>query len=87
MIQYLLDEHIHPAIALGLWQLAPALHIVQVHLSLPGQSDTELLAWAAEHGYILVTADRNTLINDAYKRMEEGLETEGVCYPPRREFC
>lgn len=78
MIQYLLDEHVHPAIALGLWQLAPNLNIVQAHLSFAGTSDAELLAWAAEHGYILVTADRNTLINDAYKRISEGLETQGV---------
>jgi Domain of unknown function (DUF5615) len=78
MIQYLLDEHVHPAIALGLWQRDPNLNIVQAHLSLAGQSDSELLAWGAEHGYIVVTADRNTLINDAYKRMSEGLETEGV---------
>jgi hypothetical protein len=78
MIQYLLDEHVHPAIALGLWQRDPTLPIVQVHLSLAGKSDADLLAWAAEHSYILVTADRNTLINDAYQRLAIGLATEGV---------
>jgi Domain of unknown function (DUF5615) len=77
-VKYLLDEHIHVAIASGLWQKLPDLQIAETRLLFPGLSDPELLEWATVQGYILLSSDRNTLIEFYNERLRAGLHSEGV---------
>ena len=77
-MKFLLDEHIDPAIARGLLRLDSRLEILEARQVMPGTPDPELLEWAAQNGYILVTRDINTLVGDAYERIEAGIQTEGV---------
>jgi hypothetical protein len=44
MIKYLLDEHIHPGIATGLWERDPSLLILETRLEFPGRSDEDHLS-------------------------------------------
>ena len=50
---------------------------------LEGREDTEVLEWAAEHGYLVVTHDANTMIRHALERVEEGRETPGLIVIPQ----
>jgi hypothetical protein len=77
-MKFLLDEHIDPAIARGLLRLDPSVEVLEVRQVMPGTPDPGLLEWAAHNGYILVTRDVNTLVGDAYERIEAGIHTEGV---------
>ena len=48
-------------------------------------SDAEVLAYAAEHGYILVSHDVNTMPNAAYNRMRSGQNIAGLLMAKQRD--
>ena len=73
-----MDENIGPALARGLLRVEPNLEVVLGYLRFPGMSDPELIEWATENNYILITRDVNTLIGYAYQRIERGISTAGV---------
>lgn len=77
-VKYLLDEHIHPGIAEGIWQDLPDLEIVEARVLFPGLADPDLLEWAARQGYILLGSDRNTLIEFYKERLRANLQSEGL---------
>jgi predicted nuclease of predicted toxin-antitoxin system len=78
MLRYLFDEHIPLLIADFLREQESSSEIVQANYRFPGLSDPELLEWATENDYILVSQDINTLIGFAYKRIENNIPTSGV---------
>ena len=73
-----MDEHIDPAIVRGLLRVKPSLEIVLASRQFVGWPDQDLLEWAAQNGYLLVTRDINTLVGFAYQRIEKGQFTEGI---------
>lgn len=78
MIRYLFDEHIPSLIADFLREKEPTAEIVQANYRFPGLPDPDLIEWATENDYILVSQDVNTLIGFAYKRIENNIPTAGV---------
>jgi hypothetical protein len=77
-VKYLLDVHVQVAIASGLWQKLPDLQIAEARLLFPELGDPELLEWATRQGYILLSRDRNTVIEFYNERLREGLHSEGI---------
>jgi hypothetical protein len=78
MIRYLFDEHIPALVADFLCEKEPTAEIIQANYRFPGLPDPDLLEWATENDYILVSQDVNTLIGFAYKRIENNIATAGV---------
>jgi len=79
VLALLVDEHVPPALVLGLTKRQPALDIVSVpDLALRGASDPDLLELAARVNRIVVTFDRNTLVAAAYERIAAGETVAGV---------
>jgi len=73
------DENFDGAILRGLFRRSPELDIVRVQdVGLSATSDTEILAWAAAEGRILLTHDRDTMPNFAYQRVRAGQAMSGV---------
>jgi hypothetical protein len=57
----------------GLQRRVPEVDLVRVQDALPeGAPDTDVLAWAAAEGRVLITNDRNTMIGFAYRRVAAG---------------
>jgi hypothetical protein len=77
-VKYLFDVHVQVAIASGLWQKLPDLQIAEARLLFPELEDPELLEWATQQGYILLSSDHNTLIEFYDERLRAGLHSEGV---------
>lgn len=57
---------------------ADTLEVALVAQTLAGTPDPELLEWAAENGYLLVSEDRNTLVGFYYERQRAGLHSQGL---------
>jgi hypothetical protein len=74
-VKYLFDVHVHVGIVQGLWQRLPELVIVEARLHFPRTKDDELLVWAAENGFILVSLDTATMIYHAYTHIVASLHT------------
>lgn len=62
----------------GLLRWNPNLEIVQASPTLTETPDPELLEWATQNGYILISEDRNTLVGFYYERLKAELHSEGV---------
>ena len=77
-MKFLMDENIGPTLARGLLRVKPDLDIVLGYLMFPGMSDPDLIEWATENNYILITRDINTLVGFAYQRIEKNIPTTGV---------
>jgi predicted nuclease of predicted toxin-antitoxin system len=78
-MKILLDEHIDRDVLLGVYRKTLNAEMkLAVDVGLQGKSDSELLEWAAQNGYILLTKDKATMSTFAYQRMQEGLEVFGV---------
>jgi hypothetical protein len=73
------DEDFDDRIVPGLFRRLPELDLVGVRdQGMAGIKDPDLLAWAAQHGRIVVTHDRNTMSGFAYDRVARGLPMAGV---------
>jgi predicted nuclease of predicted toxin-antitoxin system len=78
-MRILLDEHLDRDILNGLIRKSVKAEIaLAVDMGLQGKSDPELLEWAANHGFILLTKDKATMSDFAYQRMQEDLKMPGV---------
>jgi Domain of unknown function (DUF5615) len=79
MLPLLLDENFNRRILRGLSRRIPGLdyRVVQ-EAGRGGESDQNILAWAAEQGRVLVTHDLKTIPRFAYERIAAGLHVSGV---------
>ncbi len=79
MVSLLADENFNQRILRGLRLRTRDLDlIVAQRVGLCGASDPELLAWAAEHGRIVLTHDRQTMPRFAKVRIRAGEPTPGL---------
>jgi hypothetical protein len=77
--RFLADEDFDNDIVRGVLRRMPEVDIVRVQdEGLSGCHDTKVLAWAADHGRILLTHDVSTMMAHAYARVAEGLQMPGV---------
>ncbi|MSR59259.1 MAG: hypothetical protein EXS05_16720 [Planctomycetaceae bacterium] len=79
MIRLLVDQNFNGHIQQGLVQRDPGIDLIHVRaVGLAAAPDPTILAWAAEHGRVLLTHDRQTLPAFAYARVEGGQLMPGV---------
>jgi hypothetical protein len=73
------DENFDGDILRGLYRRRPSLEIVRAQdVGLSATPDSDVLAWAAVEGRILLTHDRDTMPNFAYDRVRAGQTMPGV---------
>ena len=71
MIQFLADHCFDEDILRAVLRKNPAVDFVLARdVNLSEAEDPEILAWAAEHGRVVITHDRNTMIAFAVDRIE-----------------
>lgn len=79
MIPLLTDENVRGSIIRALLQHRPELDLLRVgEVGLRATEDPMILEWAAEHGRVLLTHDRQTMTYYAYQRMRSQQEMPGV---------
>jgi predicted nuclease of predicted toxin-antitoxin system len=79
VLPLLLDENFNRRILRGLSRRIPDLdYLVVQSAGLGGESDRNILAWAAEHSRVLVTHDLKTIPLFAYTRIVASLPMSGV---------
>ena len=72
-MKFLADENFEGAIFRGLLRRKPSIDIVRVQdVGLSSTSDPVILNWAYQEGRILLTHDRRTMPQHAYRRIAEG---------------
>jgi len=70
MLRLASDADVHGDIIRGLRRRLPDIDLVRVQDALPeGTPDPQILAWSAAENRVLITNDRNTMINFAYQRV------------------
>ena len=70
MLSLLADENFKGAVIRGMFLRQPDLDLVRVQdVGLQGLDDPTILSWAADNNRILITYDRATMSDFAYKRM------------------
>ena len=73
MLRLLADENFNGYVTRGLLRHRPEMVIVRTQdVGLSEADDPTILAWAAEHDYILLTHDRATMPEFAYDRVAAG---------------
>ena len=78
-MKLLADENLRSDIVKGLRRRKPDVDIVRAQdVGLRSRPDTDLLAWAALEGRILVSHDRRTTSEPAFARVERGEPMCGV---------
>lgn len=83
MPRFLADENFNGSVVRGLLRRLPNLDIVTVQQSgLSGAEDPDVLAWAADHGRILLTHDVNTVPDFVRERVAAGQPMPGVVEVP-----
>jgi hypothetical protein len=79
VIRFLADENLNRNIVSGLLLRNPEIDIVYAQdVGLTGADDETLLAWAAQHGRVVLTHDVRTIPRSAYKRIKTGQQMSGV---------
>jgi len=79
MMRFLADENFDNEILRGVRRRVPEVEFLRVQdTDLAGQPDTKLLTWAAQHDYILLTHDVNTMRGYYYERLKADLPVPGV---------
>lgn len=77
-IRFYLDEHVSPAVAAGLRRRGVEALTVQ-ESNMTGKQDIELLVFALQENYVIVTQDADFLRLHA-----EGMEHNGIAYAPQQ---
>ncbi len=78
---FLLDEHINRAIQRQLRRWDPRIHVLAVGdpgAPAAGESDSQILAWIEQNGYILVTENRRTIPGHLADHFAAGGHVPGV---------
>ena len=79
MLRLLADENLNFDIVRGLLLRDPNLDLVRIQdLAMDGESDPNVLAWAAENDRIVLTYDRSTMPGFAYARLAANATMPGV---------
>jgi len=74
------------SIVTGVVRLEPSLEWIQVRdRGLSERPDAEVLAYAAEHGYLVVSHDVNTMPRATYDRIRSGQQMSGLLMVTQRE--
>lgn len=83
MLRFAADENFDGNIFRQLQRRFPTLDIVRVQDTPLFQApDPMVLEWAAGEGRIMLTHDVQTMVNDAYARVEQSLSMPGVILIP-----
>lgn len=83
-IRFLADENFRMEIVSALRHKQPMLAILTVQeAGIRGSADPLVLAFAAEHGRILLTHDKRTVPNHLDALLVEGNHSPGVIYVPQ----
>ncbi len=78
-MRFLADENFNNEILRGLERRVPDVDITRIQdTELAGEPDTLILEWAAQHGYIVLTHDVNTMRGYFYDRVNNELPTPGL---------
>jgi hypothetical protein len=73
------DENFNADILRGLYRQDPDLDVVRVQdIGLKATPDSDILAWAAAEGRILLTHDRDTMPYHAYERVRAAQPMPGM---------
>ena len=79
MIRFVLDENFNNEILRGIRRRVPEVELLRVQdTELVGQSDMNILEWAARHGYVVVSHDTSTMRGFFYERVNAGLPVPGL---------
>jgi hypothetical protein len=79
VLKLLSDENFNGDILRGLYRRRPDLDVVRVQDSgLNATPDSDILAWAAAEGRIVLTHDRDTMLYAAYERVRASQMMPGV---------
>jgi hypothetical protein len=77
--QLAVDHNFDARIAEGLLRREPSLDLMHIRdVDLAAAPDPVVLRWAAEHGRVLLTHDRATLVGFAYERVVQSEPMSGV---------
>jgi hypothetical protein len=77
-VRFLADENFDNDILRGVWRRIPDAQFDRVQDLIPEADDPTILSYAAEHGYIVLTHDVNTMRGFYYARITEGLPVPGL---------
>lgn len=78
-MRFLADENFNNEILRGLRRRIPEVDITRVQdTEVAGRPDPSVLAWAAEHGFIVLSHDINTMRGFYYDRINAGLPVPGL---------
>ena len=79
MLRLATDADVRGDIIRGLRRRRPEIDLIRAQDALPeGAQDLEILAWAAAENRVVITNDRNTMINFAYQRVAAGEPMPGL---------
>ena len=82
-MRFAADENFNGRIVERLCQRFEDLDIVRIQdTDFYGAPDPAVLDWAAQEERIVLTHDVQTLVNDAYERIKQGLSMPGVILVP-----
>src|SRR5688572_20334661 len=78
-MRFLADENFNNEILRGLHRRIPDVEIIRAQdTELASQPDPDVLAWAAENGYIILSHDVNTMRGFFYDRLTADLPVPGL---------
>lgn len=84
--RFLSDHDLNEHIVTGVLRREPLLEWVRVRdVGLSDSSDAEVLAYASDHGYMVVSHDVNTMPSAAYNRMTSGQKMSGLLMVKQRD--
>lgn len=79
MLHLIADENFDNKVLRGLFQANAGIDVVRVQdVGLLGATDSEILAWAAQQGRVLLTHAIKTVPDFAYDRVRQGQPMLGV---------
>lgn len=82
--RFLADHDLNEAIIDGVLRREPALEFMKSRdMGLRDRPDAEVLAWAASHGFIVVSHDVNTMPGEAYSRLASTQPLAGLLMVPQ----
>ncbi len=78
-MKFLADENFNNDILRGVWRRVPDAQMTRVQdTAIAGAPDDEVLRYAAEQEFLVLTHDVNTMRNIFYTRLNAGLSVPGV---------
>ena len=77
--RFLADHDLNEHIVSGVWRCEPALEWGRARdVGMSERADAEVLAYAADQGFLVVSHDINTMPSAAYTRMRAGQKMSGL---------